>query len=600
MAPKESFDGTSATPAFLARVMALPAFNEALTLASQVYDSTKRNELMGAAILASEASIRVAATGAIPLAAPILERVGGWEKVDEWACRGLDSVERVAPIIKQPTQEIVKTTRQRVLGAVAGDHVIVPDTLNEAIIARANSVVEALTERMGVRAVTEGMERVLDTAHALVNTHLPPLQGDQQHSDLAGAGVTGRSMILVRKIGHRLYSRVFRTLQPGLPYHPDAVITLNMMVDFGRVTLMNSYKELVRESRPGEEVGLAMDLTRKSARLTLDTFTRLNALLKDISLRKLLQDASANFPTDTQTLVERVRSVYTYILTRLTPAIQASVDRLRSVYTDVLTRLTPAIQASVDRLRSMYTDAIAGLTPLLQTSIDRVRSVSRDTFDRLFPIIQASAERLRIAYTDTVSRLPPEVQAPIERLVSTLKNAIQRIPPTIEASVNSVSGMYVAVVARITPIIQETLKTTGEIAMDPVTRLPPALQQLQLIIRTTTSDAVARLGPMIQAGFDAFRRSLNEERAREIAAVILDYGKYVFEEARLWSKVALVLVQLTPTIAIRISQTTRVFAAEWLRRVITSLEVSTKPPPHLYRKGFVPVKVTMMAHRDAL
>lgn len=64
------------------------------------------NEYVRAALLAAEEGVRAAATGALPLAAPIVERVGGWEAVDDWACRGIDRVAQAAPIITKPTEEV--------------------------------------------------------------------------------------------------------------------------------------------------------------------------------------------------------------------------------------------------------------------------------------------------------------------------------------------------------------------------------------------------------------------------------------------------------------------------------------------------------------
>lgn len=61
---------------------------------------------MGAALQMAEASVSVVASTALPLAHPILNRVGGWGTLDAWACRGLDCVEAAAPIITKPTGEV--------------------------------------------------------------------------------------------------------------------------------------------------------------------------------------------------------------------------------------------------------------------------------------------------------------------------------------------------------------------------------------------------------------------------------------------------------------------------------------------------------------
>ncbi|KAK7067712.1 hypothetical protein SK128_028269 [Halocaridina rubra] len=107
MAPNADIIRYSPTPAFTARMLALPVLSEAVNRALDVFDSSRnRNDAMGAALRAAEASMRVAASGAMPLATPIVNTVGGWSVIDEWACRGLDRVVQAAPIIKKPTEEV--------------------------------------------------------------------------------------------------------------------------------------------------------------------------------------------------------------------------------------------------------------------------------------------------------------------------------------------------------------------------------------------------------------------------------------------------------------------------------------------------------------
>lgn len=151
MAPKHPHLGSPGTPAFLARMMAIPALNDAFIFASHLYDNTKQdsNEYVRAALLAAEEGVRAAATGALPLAAPIVERVGGWEAVDNWACRGIDRVAQAAPIITKPTEEIVSTTRERMLMAVAGTGTV-PVSLSAALSARASSTVGSFALRVKI------------------------------------------------------------------------------------------------------------------------------------------------------------------------------------------------------------------------------------------------------------------------------------------------------------------------------------------------------------------------------------------------------------------------------------------------------------------
>ncbi|XP_071523381.1 uncharacterized protein [Panulirus ornatus] len=434
MAPNSAFFGFTGTPAFLARVKAIPAFNDALNLATQVYDTTKNNEVMGAAIRAAEASMRVAAMGALPLATPIVERVGGWEAVDKWACRGLDRVERAAPIIKSPTKEIVSKTRRRVLGAVAGDQVIVPPTLTQALIARANRVVDTLTDNVGTRAAGRMVQGALDTAQGLMDTYLPAGRGDRKSIDVRDAGVTERIVALGQTAGHRVYRTTLRTMRPDLAYFPGAVITPDMVVQFGRSTVMRWYAEVTREPQPGERPGLFLALVRWPARLTLATTLRLMALLAALPVSGA-------------------------------PELIASAAR----------RLAT-------RVRSLVSEASARL---------------------------ASATRA-------------------------------------------------------------LLRSAGVEASDPFTAAA-------MVLRSATGAKVVR-------------------DARDL---LTDYGLYVLEEARLWGKALAVLIKLSPNIARKVSDSTRLLAAAWLRDLIQLLGVRGSATTPLYKKGFVPVKVTMMAPREA-
>lgn len=66
----------------------------------------KEHQYVGAALQVAEAGVSAVANTALPLAHPLLNHVGGWGALDQWACQGLDRVEEVVPIITQPTKEV--------------------------------------------------------------------------------------------------------------------------------------------------------------------------------------------------------------------------------------------------------------------------------------------------------------------------------------------------------------------------------------------------------------------------------------------------------------------------------------------------------------
>ncbi|XP_068240456.1 perilipin-2 isoform X2 [Palaemon carinicauda] len=288
MAPKSDIIRYSPTPAFTARVLALPVLNEAVHKALHVFEDTKtRNDAMGAALRAAEASVRVAASGAMPLATPIVNTVGGWSVVDEWACRGLDKVEEVAPIIKKPPREIISTTRQRVLKVVAGGNVVSPGSLSEALTARANQAAEFMTNSRGGAVVTNAAEQMLTSAHVLVDTYLPPLRGDRQGAGVPNGGVLIKVTSLLTKTQQRLYRSVYVLIRPPNDRSLDGPMTVSMLVsftlfkvDFGRRTAEELYAELQREPLKDEPQNPGMMVARTTVKLTKQFTEQINELLK--------------------------------------------------------------------------------------------------------------------------------------------------------------------------------------------------------------------------------------------------------------------------------------------------------------------------------
>lgn len=66
----------------------------------------KERQYVGAALKVAEAGVCVAASTALPLAGPLVESVGGWATLNQWACQGLDRIEEAAPLITKPTHEV--------------------------------------------------------------------------------------------------------------------------------------------------------------------------------------------------------------------------------------------------------------------------------------------------------------------------------------------------------------------------------------------------------------------------------------------------------------------------------------------------------------
>ncbi|XP_037803899.1 perilipin-2-like isoform X1 [Penaeus monodon] len=275
MAPKHPHLGSPGTPAFLARMMAIPALNDAFIFASHLYDNTKQdsNEYVRAALLAAEEGVRAAATGALPLAAPIVERVGGWEAVDDWACRGIDRVAQAAPIITKPTEEIVSTTRERMLMAVAGTGTV-PMSFSAALSARASSTVEFMSTLSGGQAAKGVAERIVNNANTLLDRYLPAKPGDPRDT----VGDSGSVGALLTKTRKRLYRTMHNVAYPRLKHTHESIdgsFSVSLLYDFGRQSASTLYSEISRQPERGEEVSIPMRLARSMFHMNLQIGQRL-------------------------------------------------------------------------------------------------------------------------------------------------------------------------------------------------------------------------------------------------------------------------------------------------------------------------------------
>lgn len=286
MAPN-SCDATPAAEGFFERVLLLPVLNDAISLVSQAYKTTQdRHQYVGTALRVAEAGIRVATEGALPLAKPLLhplvDRVGGWGALDEWACRGLNRVEEAAPIITKPTNEIVSSARRRVLSAVAGKDAP-PPSLSAAITSRANDTVDVIAASRGGRVAAGAAERVLNTAHTLVDAYLPPREGDLHDTDGRDATVGVKVIALASKTRRRL-ARALHSL--AHPHHADADAcdardaSGSFLVAFSRECVCGWHSEVTRQPEPHEAVPVVLRLARTSYRYLRNVTVNLGSLVQ--------------------------------------------------------------------------------------------------------------------------------------------------------------------------------------------------------------------------------------------------------------------------------------------------------------------------------
>ncbi|KAK3853646.1 hypothetical protein Pcinc_039822 [Petrolisthes cinctipes] len=193
-----TLSSTTNTSHFVRRLDDLPAFSDAFNLAVNAYSKVKSVRGVGVMVNVAEVSLRAAAAVACPLSSPVLAGVGGWTAVDEWACRGLDTVEGLVPSLKQPTSQVLGLARDKVLGVVAGSSTpSQPLTLTTALNARAASTVIQVCGSGYGRAVVGVAHTWLDHAHSRLHTYIDDIDESTQDLGLRGSAVVVRTAALL-------------------------------------------------------------------------------------------------------------------------------------------------------------------------------------------------------------------------------------------------------------------------------------------------------------------------------------------------------------------------------------------------------------------
>ncbi|KAK4324360.1 hypothetical protein Pmani_004987 [Petrolisthes manimaculis] len=228
------------------------------------------HQYVGAALKVAEASVYVAASTALPLAGPLVESVGGWATLDQWACHGLDRIQEAAPIITKPTHEVVNRTREALLcklaGAGAGTEVgsdedqqqliphqpPSPSSLTHALTTRAFNLTMMVAESKGVMMVTTAVHSLVDTAHAITDFYLPPEKDDLflNHAKVPVEVVGVKMEGLIGKWRRRLKLRVCALLQvthnSPCVNPDDFVITTGHLVELSRRLVSRWYQVALR------------------------------------------------------------------------------------------------------------------------------------------------------------------------------------------------------------------------------------------------------------------------------------------------------------------------------------------------------------------
>ncbi|NXG37085.1 PLIN3 protein, partial [Dromaius novaehollandiae] len=251
------------------RVTSLPLLNSAFSLVSSAYNYTKETHpCLSSACSVAETVAAVAVGSVVGGAQPILNQLEPQiALVNEYACKGLDQLEKNLPFLQQPADKVISDTKQLVsakvtsaMGAACEAKEAVADKVTEAVDLTKNVVGDSvkLTRSMVTSTVTSameaaqvgqavagGVESVLGTSEDLVDHYLP--MTEEELGQLATA-VEGFDMASVEeqkqqqsyfvrlgslsnKVRHRAYRHSLNKLQRVKQSTQDALSHLQLAIN---------------------------------------------------------------------------------------------------------------------------------------------------------------------------------------------------------------------------------------------------------------------------------------------------------------------------------------------------------------------------------
>ncbi|XP_016410052.1 perilipin 6 [Sinocyclocheilus rhinocerous] len=165
----------------LKRVAKLPLVSSALQQASSIYTGVKgRYLLLGLVGGVAELGVRSASTAALKQAAPLLQNLEPEiEAVNSFALVGLEQLEKLFPILQQPTDEVVANLKDAFFSRLDDAQSRVNDELDRAVDRwdklmqlSWRLLAEAQDSAPG-RVITAGLDELITQSEAAVANYLP-------------------------------------------------------------------------------------------------------------------------------------------------------------------------------------------------------------------------------------------------------------------------------------------------------------------------------------------------------------------------------------------------------------------------------------------
>lgn len=375
--------GDGDNPAFLNRMLALPALNDACNLAFTAYATAKdKHQYVGVVLRTAEMGVRAAASTALPLATPIVDRVVGWDTVDKWACRGLDRVEQAAPIITKPTNEIVTTTRHLLLGALAGEPAAPPPTLTAALTTRATHTVDCVADTKGGRKAVDlavcVADRLLDTGHALIDSYAPAEEGDLHETDERDGGLANKGTALANRVRRRLVRSANRMILNDLNADDmDVVSTVQRLVDLGRRSLLSWYLD-VSSMSGGQLVKGSVSVTLSAGKAGLCTTQ--NLVVKGVGMTRAI-------------VWGNVASIHGMVMGGAHSAVTRAVggaNNVQSLVVGGMNTTQSLVMTSVSITRRLVKGSVSATHHLAKGGVQTTHTLVKGTFDVSQSLVRGS------------------------------------------------------------------------------------------------------------------------------------------------------------------------------------------------------------------
>nr|XP_056700447.1 perilipin-3-like [Euleptes europaea] len=160
------------------RVANLPLVSSTYDMVSSVYASTKETHpYLKSVCDVAEKSVKTLTAAAMSGAQPLLTKLEPQiATANEFACKSLDKLEEKLPILQQPSEKVVASTKEAVSNTVNGAKDAVASGVSGVVDMTRSVVSGSMNTVMGSRVgqmVATGMDAVLEMSEDLVDHYLP-------------------------------------------------------------------------------------------------------------------------------------------------------------------------------------------------------------------------------------------------------------------------------------------------------------------------------------------------------------------------------------------------------------------------------------------